>query len=206
MSAYANFVKDYPSRCLKLLDLRLEVEKKNLEVTMLLAVAGQSIIMPLERLEIASPEQPHPSADAKIFKRAAHKLSSILNKTCGESDLFSKDLDDWKYKECHSTEEAVKEFVQQTKSVSEKKCLTIFKILRNAMAHGNLRTNGNPISSLIFLSRISDTGKFNRLECSPEALRKLLQNWAEELKDLDLMPDQIIESSHYFSDHEEEVA
>jgi hypothetical protein len=205
MSAYANYVKDFPTRCIELLDLTLHAEKKGLDVTLLLAVAGQAVMMPLERLELLRStlsaqrtDGNHPSGDAKTFKSAADKLSEALDKQCKVSSLFQNDHkefdpDSWKYNECELGGVNL-ENVEPMKSIADKSCRTILKILRNALAHGNLRTDGKPINRLIFLSRVSkDVEKYHRLECHPDELRRFLKAWANALRSLKLDPDKFID-------------
>ena len=212
MSNYRNFVEDFPSRCIDLLDFTAQAEKKDLEVTLLLAVAGQAIIMPVERLDINSPdsrsEATHPSGDATVFKSAKSKLDKVLDKECKTSRLFHGehgrfDPAAWEYKECDA-DEVNADSVEDLKPIDNKKCRTILKILRRALAHGNLRTDGkDPINRLVFFSEIREKGrpiKYERLECDPDTLRRFLKAWANELKKLDLNPEQVIESPTWWQE------
>ncbi|TLD71167.1 hypothetical protein FEM03_09685 [Phragmitibacter flavus] len=197
MSYYTNFVKDFPSRCLDLLKFEMEAKNKNLEVTLLLVVAGQAIFMPYERLDLNNSKNKHPSKDFEKFETARSDLQKELAKKCKDSRLFkdengSYNSHAWIYKEC-APDQVNHEAVPGMRPVEDKLALTIVKILRNALAHGNLRTNGNPIDRLVFLSGIYESPNYNRLECTPDSLRCFLKNWATMLKKLKIDHATIIE-------------
>lgn len=69
--------------------------------------------------------------------------------------------------------------------------------IRNALAHGNIFTRGNPeIEQIILLSeRAVGTNKFNFLAVAPADFRLFLKNWLEFLRDLDLPEDVVSEDA-----------
>ena len=226
MSAHSNVVQDFPKRCTRLLELWHDAKTKDLEVTLLLAVAGQALIMPLERLDVLSrtdgvypvcdnkhnvPDSPaaeakipHPSGDARTFKRAADQLSKLLGQKCNQSRLFrdaeGSFLDAWRYTECDLVESNSETFRPQ-KPIADKNCRTILKVLRHALAHGNLRTDGNPINRLVFLARKYSGGdtKLHYLQCDPYTLLRFLRAWTKEITNLQLDPKQVIEAPRFMA-------
>lgn len=210
MSNYKNFFQDFPNRCVRLLDLGSVATQADLDVTLLLAVAWQAIGVPLDRLKSS-----HPSGDAAQFNRAKKALSQILKKKCGTSPLFQDgcggfDPDAWKFKVC-DPEEVKSECVGPMGTIEDEECGMIVRVLRNALAHGNLRTDGNPIKRLVFVSRVSHENPnlgYNRLECASDTLRRFLKSWVNELKRLSLDPEEIVESPRFAAPkwHENEAA
>jgi hypothetical protein len=60
----------------------------------------------------------------------------------------------------------------------KKKCTSLLKLMRNALAHGNIFTAGDDISQLVFLSKPHPGAQaFDVLAVSPEDFRVFLVNW-----------------------------
>lgn len=64
MTAYTNFIQDFPQRSLEILTTKYEWAKaKNRDVPLLISIAFTSLVVPFERLRRQGSE--HPSADRK---------------------------------------------------------------------------------------------------------------------------------------------
>lgn len=210
MSAYRDYIRDFPKRCIRLLDFELDAKKRELEVTLLLAIAVQAIVMPLERLEILNERLEHPSGDAEKFRLARNKLRELLNETCRRSPFFygangQFDASAWTFKQCDQ-DGVMSNHIRPLGSIENEFCDTIFRVLRNAFAHGNLQTRsdpetaGNPIVGLVFVSLIDPSKPhygYWRLECAPATFRRFLKSWVRHLGELELMPQEIAEPATY---------
>ncbi len=68
---------------------------------------------------------------------------------------------------------------------------TVVKIMRNALAHGNIVTGGREINDIMFLSK--DTfPAFRFVAVEPEDLREFMMNYFEFLSRLDLGRGQLV--------------
>ncbi len=76
MTAYQNFVQDYPERCGRLLSTYFRNAQRNdLEVTLVLNIASSGFMVPYARLS----EDAHPSADSIHFQQAKNSLNRLLD-------------------------------------------------------------------------------------------------------------------------------
>jgi hypothetical protein len=191
MSTYRNFFNDYPARAVDLLALWDEARGRKLEVTLLLAVASQAFVMPLERLGVVRLDN-HPSRDDREYVRAKTKLEFRCNQTCAESPLFSaSDLNSWRYSS-GLYDDVSRETVTPAniRSINSMHCREIFRIVRDAFAHAHIMTEGDPITRLFFLSVVRDTypKQAKRLECGVSTFRSFVEAWGEELRQWDISP------------------
>ncbi len=199
MSAYHNFVQDFPLRCKSLLgQFGPQARISNREVTLLLAVATSSLIVPFERLS----KDAHPSRDIERFAEASDKLALELDSESQNSKLWqSFSGDDWRYKQLNGLigDPDAWGLAIGTKNIARKKSETILKILRNALAHGNIWTTGDPIDTLIFVSRASQEsqGSFHSLQCSPAVLAKFINAWVDYLNEISIPGDVFMENPFY---------
>jgi hypothetical protein len=185
MTAYSNFIHDYPMRCRRLLDKYFkDAQRNDLEVTLLLNVASSGLIVPYTRLS----EDAHPARDADRFAEAKAKLDRVLDTALLNSELWNTtDPRSWRFGELRDLSGDPDAWHLDTlKLVSrEKKARSIVKVLRNALAHGNIFTRGSPhIDTLVFLSRIShDDPKlgYNCVTVSPSDLKVFVLNWLKTL-------------------------
>lgn len=196
MSNYYNFVYDFPQRCRDLLQRYYKnAEKNDREVTLMLALASASIVMPYE---ILKPRQQgiHPRNTAS----ANGELQSNLDKKLGEPFAMSQfctgvlDLT-WSYGECRF--DAITNDVDEWRRVKQitDKVSTRFvlDVIRNAFAHGGVFTYGNTeIEELVFLS--TPVLARARPECtcyiisvSPAHFHEFLHRW------LDFFSNSIVE-------------
>lgn len=201
MSAYKNFVQDFPKRCGSLLSgFEKQAVYNNCEVTLLLAVATTGLIVPYERLS----KKAHPSQDVERFAAAREKLNIELEKKCSESGIWRVFCeDDWRYKKLDCLQGNPDEWGldRDTKGITQKKSTTILNILRNALAHGNIWTMGNPeISTLVFVSLASSkqpNGPFKCLQCSPTVFSKFIKNWINFLGEVKVPGNLFVEAHSY---------
>ena len=197
MSAFKNFVQDFPKRCTDILNLfGHEAEMKDREVTLLLSVATPSLIIPFERLHKAN----HPSNDLIRFKAASEQLNTELKKKCKDSCLWTNQT--WQYKmlkELQGDPDAWG-LDADAKSIIDKHTCTVLSILRNALAHGNIWTTGEPINTVVFVSLVSHEkpmGPFHCLQCSPLIFAKFLRNWIAFLSLLSIPGGTFVETSDF---------
>ena len=150
--------------------------------------------MPYERLRPDNNRSPHPSGDNERFAALAKRLEDLMaDRFCGSSlcpnrenswkvaknvPLVDGDLDRW--------------FPPQSlKPVSKDKAVSSMLVLiRNALAHGNVFTTGNPIETLIFVQRRGSaeglTSKFEVLSVSPEDFGNFIREWVAFLRDSEI--------------------
>jgi hypothetical protein len=200
MSAYKNFVQDFPTRCTSLLDMfDRQAAQGNREVTLLLAVATPSLIVPFERLH----KDAHPSRDDQRFVEAAATLDAELKSQCDASRLWQQFAEfDWCYKKLDALrgDPDAWGLDSDTKGIGAKQTKTVLGILRNALAHGNVWTRGDPIEKLVFVSRVCHErpdGPFHSLQCSPLVLAAFVRGWVGFLKDLNIPGDTFVETPFF---------
>jgi len=200
MSAYKNFVQDFPTRCKSLLDMfDSQAARGNREVTLLLAVATPSLIVPFERLH----KEAHPSRDDQRFAEASATLGAELSSQCDASRLWQQFKEsDWRYKKLGTLrgDPDAWGLDSDTKGIGAKQTKTILAILRNALAHGNVWTRGDPIGTLVFVSRVcldKPEGPFHSLQCSPLVLAAFVRGWVGFLKDLNIPGDTFVETPFF---------
>jgi len=198
MTAYNNFVRDYPTRCNQLLNKFFkDAGENNLEVTLLLSMAASGFVIPYARLS----ESAHPTKDAESFKVAKDKLDAELKKPFLASELWGKDRpDSWRFGQLENIDGdpdswGLKQF--EALSISEQ-ARDITRILRNALAHGNIYTRGNPhIEKLVFLSRVEHSQPelgYNCLIVSPLDLKQFMKNWFDVLGRVEMPARTFVES------------
>ena len=208
MGAYSSFAQDFPLRCRKLLEEQ-SLSKLDMEVTIMLSVASSGFTMPFERLRPVDKKPDY--EDVERLKKARKQMNILLGKKFIGSTVWPlSDASSW----LHRKEvESVKgdpnqwpELYDGKSTIVGRDVHSILAHLRNALAHGNILTLGNPIDKIIFLSRYRDehgclTDKFNMLAVTSSDLRKFLLNWFTFLATLNIpeAPDQetVIDLLHY---------
>ena len=202
MSAYKNYVQDFPSRCRDILKMATkQVHVKQREVTLTLMVASAALVVPYERLNNHAFIR-----DNKEFPDAAKKLESLLKKPFLE--FIKLPIEDessnssWSYGNLpdlnggpdtwgHKCEKCPIEQTEQTK--------TIIKVIRNALAHGNIYTTGDPIKSIIFIQRNFEKDNFYRtidysfVLVTPDSFLKFLECWFDFIDGLPIDRNEIFE-------------
>ena len=204
MTAYKNFVQDFPNRCRDVLTTsRSHAQETDREVTLLLAVATPCLILPYERLH----KDAHPSRDQERFIEAKRTLDAELEKECSNSRLWmSFHEDDWRFKKLDEIKgyPAGWGLEKNTRPIASKKGRTILKVIRNALAHGNIWTNGDPTHTVVFVSLANiekPEGPFNTLQCSPQVLDRFIINWVDFLRYLEIPAYAFVETG-FFSEEE----
>jgi hypothetical protein len=199
MSAYENFIQDFPKRCRTLLaTYEGDAKQKDLEITLLTAIATSAFIIPYERLKPGSKE--HIADDRHV--EAVHKLEELLKRNFIEwqtghsweiveglegQQIRTSDVDEWASRE-------KRRHIQANIHVE-----TIIDIIRNALAHGNIfihppKTSGRPapqIQSIILASKPQREDIYKVVIVSTSDFRRLILDWVSFLESLRL-PTKIV--------------
>lgn len=184
MSAFHDYIVDFPKRGLDILKhFEPHAKRMDREVTLMLMVASSSFLVPRERLEI-----PHPSQDSTRFA----KFRKELNKRWDESPLF-KNLSEWLHGTVKNFGNGPDAWPTPTEKVCEKNVEHILGIIRNALAHGNLFTEGSPIHTLTFYSAKRKMLKncqyevigYRFLKIPVDDFKQFLLNWFDLLNTID---------------------
>lgn len=199
MSNYENFVSDFPQRCGDLLTAFVGQAKRcNREVTLMLSVATSGLVIPYERLRSGAS---HPSRDQDKFKEVANRLTEALDRPFLSSELwddasgswiFSKQVDD----PCEELD-FWPELLQPKSMTEEKGATSVIEHLRNALAHGNIFTQGDPIERIVFLSRVCHgSDKYKMLAVHPNDFLRFLEKWFSVLSRLRI-PSGLVEDQQF---------
>ncbi len=212
MTLYRNFIQDFPSRCKRILDdFFTDATQNDLEVTLLLNVAASAVIVPFERLllvrekpitiheehtcpncnkKISKPKQIphfHPSQDDDRYKSARAALMEILDTPFSESGLCSSNSAMfWKFAgNVDPTLGSPDQWKPSEALNPQKTTRKILKIIRNALAHGNIELHGrDQIDELLFLSRSSDpkSDAYDCISVPPGDFKHFIIQWIDVLK------------------------
>jgi hypothetical protein len=183
MTAYKNFVQDFPNRCMDVFKL-LEKQAKNndREVTLALMVASAGFVIPFERLRPLG-EINHPTRDREKFPDYASSLQQLMEAKFIGSELHPK-KSNWfsgKLKSIDGDPDSWPELNKKTMP-SDKTVGNVLKTIRNALSHGNILTKDNPISQIIFVSVNRNTEEqtisdYSFVSVSPEDFLTFLKCW-----------------------------
>lgn len=192
MSAYKNFINDFPRRCREVLDFSEKfAHLKQLEVTLTLIVASSGFVIPFERLD-----SKHPSRDNETYSNAACALNKILDQPFKDSPLWSDSFSSWtggKLKSINGDPDSWEDLGRRKPFLPEKKVSTVLKVIRNALAHGNIFTFNNPIEALIFIRCSYDNDKvvngYSFIYVEPKQFKEFLKLWFDFLETLDIDQD-----------------
>lgn len=184
MTDYADFIRDFPTRCGEVLELRYEQSLSNgREITLLIMTAAAAFIVPYERLRSADKE--HPSLDRRRFPSAAQNLDIALSKPFRKSPFHSESMGSWSVGRVRTAEPPV----DLPPLTNQTQANQVFAIMRNALAHGNLWTrpgNSKHITALAFLAEDKDHNGsvigYKYVYVSTEDLHKFLIEWFAFLK------------------------
>jgi len=200
MTAYKNYIQHFPIRCMDVLEtFEWDASEIDREVTLSLAIATPCLIVPYERLN----SEDHPSKDRERFVEAKKTWDVELRKKCGKSCLWRNSFEDtWRFKQLDevSGDPDSWKLNNETEPITAKKTKLVLSILRNALAHGNIWTTGDPIETLVFVSRVcyrKPQGPFNTLQCSPQLLVQFIKNWVGFLKDLEIPAEPSVETKFF---------
>jgi hypothetical protein len=213
MSSYSDFIQDFPTRSIEILDLFSGLAKENnREVTLMLAIAAIGFTIPFERLKSTN----HPSIDREKFKIATSRFDSLRKLSFLTSELWDEG-EGWLFADKLEGVEISRQEVENWANpeilkplTNEKNVDCVLSLLRNSFAHGNIFTypSGNrdqpvEIKYIIFIRKeVEDivcgncseiienygrpTGRYNLLAVSPEKFNIFLKKWVIFLKSLDL--------------------
>ena len=189
MTAYKNFVDDFPRRCQDI--LRFAGRRASFggrEVTLSLMVASAGLIIPYERLKPG--EFDHPSGDNINFSDAADQLRNLLKQRFLSSAVWNAPVSTWQSGILESVlgdPDSWDGLHNRVQLRADKKVKEIIGVIRNALAHGNIFTFNNPIDAIIFLSRVDykDVKKgYSFIYVSPGDFTMFLEKWFDFLDQL----------------------
>jgi hypothetical protein len=201
MTEYKNFIKDFPRRCRDILDLAGKPAlSRGREVTLALMVASAGLVVPYERLKPDGGFRNHPSGDNKTFADAAEKLKSLLDKPFMSSVLWNETSSTWhdgKVASVNGDPDSWEGLRKRQPFSKDKKVSTTLKVIRNALAHGNIFTFKNPIEALIFvIANFNDdkvTRDYSFVYVAPQEFRQFLENWFDFLNDFRIPQEAALE-------------
>lgn len=186
MSAYQDFVHDFPRRCRDLLvSFEVQAAAMDREITLMLAVTSAGLIVPYERM--AAPNG-HPSGDRAQFHNTATALARLLRERFGATSLVGDGPGAWRVGRSDSLQGEPDHWqgFGQDKPADGKEAGTILRTIRNALAHGNIWTWGDPIRELVFAREVRDQNGnrigYEYVRGSPQAFRGLLIAWFDILE------------------------
>ena len=135
MTQYHDYIIDLPGRCLDIFEyFEPEAKKQDKEVTLLLMAATSAFVIPLERIKskelYSDSKEVFPSFDEELKKKWSE---SPLSRCPEEWPLgFTEDWDG-----------GPNSWPPPTTGVGNEDVSEVLRIIRNALAHGNLHTDGN---------------------------------------------------------------
>jgi hypothetical protein len=214
MTAYKDFVTDFPQRCVQLLDeCQDQIKTSGREVTMSLALASSALIIPFERLCPSSADHIAPDRNSERVS----ELGRLLN----QSFVMWSGSKCWRELGSLSTRSIrgrhVEEWLDQRAVIPvpiERRVGSVLTVIRNALAHGNLYSregcNGE-IDALVFVSRRRDPhastpcancgqrvrpliDEYEALVSTPADFVSLLRIWVAVLVRLPLQGDVVQET------------
>ena len=190
MSEYSSYVSDFPARCAEILEeFQFRAHTLGRGVTLLLSITSTGLIIPHERLKPGG-RIPHPSGDRDRYVDAARRYEELLDKPFLSSPLWSnRDVSWWRKGRVRNIRTGGPDSwgeLRNAKTVGpDVRVCTVLSILRNALAHGNVITQGRRIRDIVLLA-VDEGPAFRFISVSPSDLRKFMMNFFGFLKDLDL--------------------
>jgi hypothetical protein len=186
MTAYRDYVVDFPSRCLEVMEMATRTAKlRQREVTLTIMVASAGLVVPYERL---SAKKAHPSGDAATFSDTSKNLNQLMQSNFLESPLARKD-GSWcggKLRSISGDPDSWPELQNAKPFGADKTVGGVIRIIRNALAHGNIFTCGDPIREIVFVCERTDSQGnvqgFSFALVSPEDFQFFLIEWFTFLK------------------------
>ncbi len=152
VSSYRDFVLDLPQRSIALLnDLLPRATAQGREVTLLLMAASTAFVVPLERLNSR-----HPSQDAKRFSEIANSFAKSMSIPFATSPFFPKGNGAWLHGRVSDFGEGPDAWIGDATALGNMPASYVFAVIRNALAHGNLYTKGDPIDELVLYAEVRE--------------------------------------------------
>lgn len=192
MTAYRNFIEDFPRRCREILNFAGKPALfRGREVTLALMVASAGLVVPYERLKPDGGEIDHPSGDNKRFADAAKNLRVLLETPFLMSDIWRAPASTWhsgKLKSLAGDPDSWDGLRKRQPIQSDKTVGNLLRIIRNALAHGNTFTFKDPIEAIIFIkANVNDKKEvrdYSYLFVAPSDFQRFLENWFDFLAKL----------------------
>ncbi len=193
MTAYKDFIIDFPSRCIEILDsFQNQAASKDREVTLAILVASGALIVPYERLK---PDglHPNPSRDNQRYQKYARDLEILCKEKFLNSSLWGENIGSWGYDNLKSVSgdpDSWPELNNVTPMNTSKFVDDIIVVLRNSIAHGSVYTHKNPIEALVFVNTKYGTGNprsiigHEYIYVSLHDFRTFLHKWLDFLQNL----------------------
>ncbi len=195
MSAYRNFTNDFPSRCLEILDHQMAwANLRGRDVTLLLMVASAAFLVPYERLRPDNNRPPHPSGDNKRFVELSLQLETLFGEKFFGSELCPSSENSWQFaNDVKRIDGDIDTWFlpASLRPVTKAKQVSAMLVwIRNALAHGNIYTSGNPIDRLI-LVQLDEPNNVENTTChvlsvSPEDFGRFVRGWIRFLAGSDM--------------------
>lgn len=193
MTAYKNFIDDFPRRCREILKLAGKPPcARGREVTLSLMVASAGFVVPYERLK-PDGRTVHPSGDNKKFSAAADQLNKLLEGPFLSSDVWKVPVSTWHYGKLQSIagDPDSWEDLHNRKHVSQDTPVKhVLRVIRNALAHGNIFTFKSPIEAIIFIqTNCNNEGKvrdYTFVFVAPADFHFFLEKWFDFLEQLNI--------------------
>jgi hypothetical protein len=152
MSGYKNFTKEFPKRCSELLKAYHVARIADREVTLMLSAASAGLTFPIERLKKRN--QPYPFHDRANYPKVQREFDKFLSSSFLNSPLANSS-ENWRYgllANVNGDADAWQELHNPSPLSDDKTVKDITSHIRNALAHGSIHTNGDPIDELIFVA------------------------------------------------------
>lgn len=199
MSEYSCWVTDFSSRCERLLKLcDHHAKSRDLDVTLLLAIASATIAIPFDRLTV--PTTPHIDSYPKgNLDKLRVSIKDIKDESIKEiiGNLPFGTIENPKRSRPEQWNGYLTGDNQDITYPNGKEFLSIIKHMRNALAHGNIYTTGNPIKRIVMLKNVYDhclkqpTDEYEYLSFEVKQFRAVIEYWISMIGNLSLRPDQV---------------
>ena len=201
MTAYKNFVDDFPRRCREILKFAGKPALfRGREVTLALMVASAGLVVPYERLKPDGGEIDHPSGDNKKFSAAAENLKALLAEAFLSSRVWGAPVSTWHSGNLKSVtgDPDSWEGLRNRKPIQTNKTVgSVLRLIRNALAHGNIYTFKDPIEAIIFIkANVNDKKEirdYSFVFVAPADFQIFLEKWFDLLAQLHIAQTEAFE-------------
>lgn len=197
MTSYVNFVQDFPTRCIDILqDYEERATLHGREVTLSITIATSALIIPFERLRPSATD--HIASDR--YRECVSSLRQLLKRPFqswanGSSWAFHPLIPGPLLRDSDHVEQWLGSFAPSPLAPSQT-VEELLSLIRNALAHGNIHsfpsTPSSSIENLLFLSKRRDPktrellDEYKLLQATPRDFTSLLRQWVLFLKEIDI--------------------
>ena len=188
MTQHHDYIIDLPERCIGILEyLWPAAKEQSREVTLLLMAATSAFVIPFERIKR---KDLYPDSN-EVFP----SFDEELRKKWNESPL-SRCTEEWPLGDVSDWGGGPNSWPPPTTRAGNEDVEEVLRIIRNALAHGNLHTDGNHtdgnhIHSLRLHSEKREERKiigYRYLDISVSDFRQFLFNWLTLLRTFHIQP------------------